>query len=378
MAPLTGRIKGLPVGAYTLRVPTGRNKKYTTTNHYIIVREGISQTEIVLTQKQHSSVTSQLITFYGLNESKVATVDINQDGNILIVDVINKKPHYMIPVKYAQIIISDRNGNELLNKIITGVDTPLSHDELDLSLCHTIELYHKEPGRLKVTPASETLLDKKSKTNILEVTQYGLKNEVYGHDPQAWLRSHIDVVANTLRKNPVVINAEYSELKDDIYMAIDMYSSPEREELLLKYNDYLSKNNSAPGELLGSFFEISMKGINDRTFLSIDLDLNNKNIVVNLSSGTAHSGFNRTYASLKYINEYGDEVLNLDIIGSVRQTAQKWEFPISGYGKERIYLQHEEPKNRLVINNETQSIRLSDRNKIQNFELNPFGLVNMY
>ncbi|EDY9315196.1 hypothetical protein GP163_004670, partial [Salmonella enterica] len=160
-------------------------------------------------------------------------------------------------------------------------------------------------------------------------------------------------------------------------MAINMYSSPEREELFLKYGDCLSKNNSAPNEFLGNHFEISVKGINDRTFLSVSLDLNNRNIVINLSSGTAHSGFNRTYAALQYINEYGDEILNLDIIGSVKQTAQKWEFPVSGYGNERIYLQHEEPKNRLIINNETQLIRLSDRNKLQKFELNPFGLVNI-
>ncbi|EBG3215774.1 enhancing factor [Salmonella enterica subsp. enterica] len=370
-------LKELPVGVYTLRIPTGRDKKYSTVTQYLIVREGVSELNVLLTHKLKSSIVSQLFTFYGLGDKEVATVNVDQERNTLIVDVFNEKPQYLIPDKYAQIIVSDKDGNELLNKLITGVDTPLSHDEIDLELCHTIELYHKEPGRLRVKPIAESLLDKKSKTNILEFTPYGLKNEVLGHDPQLWLVSHIDSVANELRNNPVVINSEYSEIKDDIYLAIDLYSSPTRDELLLNYKDCLSLNNDKPDEYLGNRFEISMAGINDRKFLSVDLDLNSKKMTISLASGTAHSGFNRTYASFRYINEYGDEILNLDIIGSVKQSAKTWEFPISGYGKEKIYLQHEEPKNRLIVNNKMQSIRLSDRNKVQSYEVTPFGLVSI-
>lgn len=369
-------IKNLPIGAYTLRLPTGRNKKYSTMNQHLIVNAGMSESEIIFTQKRKSSIVSQLITFYGLADVKVATINVDHEYNTVTVDVVNTKPHYNIPGKYAQIIIYDKDRNELLNKLITGVNTSLSHDEFELDLCHTIELYHKEPGRLKVTPVADKLLDRKLNTNILEITSYGLKNEVLGHDPQAWLLSHIDSVANDLRANHVILNSEYSEFKDNIYLAIDLYPSPTREELLISYKDCLSLNNDAPDEFLGNHFEISMSGINDRKFLSVDLDLNARKVTVSLASGTAHNGFNRTYAAFIFINEYGDEVLNLDIIGSVKQTAQKWEFPLSGYGKERIYLQHEEPKNRLVINNNTQMIRLSDRNKLQKFELNSFGLVN--
>ncbi|EGB9339938.1 enhancing factor, partial [Salmonella enterica] len=369
-------VKDLPVGAYTLRLPTGRNKKYSTMNQHIIVKTGVSELDIIFTQKKGTPVVSQLITFYGLADAEVATINIDHEYNTIAVDVVNTKPHYNIPGKYAQIIIFDKDGNELLNKLITGVNTILSHDELELDLCHKIELYHKEPGRLKVTPLSEGLLDRKSNTNILEVTSYGLKNEVLGHDPQTWLLSHIDSVANNLRTNHVIINAECSEFKDNVYLAIELYPSPTRDELLTKYKDCLSLNNDAPDEFLGNHFEILMSGINDRKFLSVDLDLNTRKVTVSLASGTAHNGFSRTYAAFRFINEYGDEVLNLDIIGSVKQTAQKWEFPLSGYGKEVIYLQHEEPKNRLVINNHTQMIRLSDRNKLQNFEVRPFGLVN--
>lgn len=48
--------------------------------------------------------------------------------------------------------------------------------------------------------------------------------------------------------------------------------------------------------------------------------------------------------------------------------------PISGYGGEKLYLQHVEPKTRLVITNIMQGIRLSSRTSIQTYEIESLGL----
>ncbi|WP_157793655.1 hypothetical protein, partial [Yersinia pestis] len=55
----------LPVGAYTLRIPTGRNKKYAPQINYLIVKNEDSQTQVDFVHRIGSPIVSQKISLQG-------------------------------------------------------------------------------------------------------------------------------------------------------------------------------------------------------------------------------------------------------------------------------------------------------------------------
>ncbi|WP_016588524.1 putative mucin/carbohydrate-binding domain-containing protein, partial [Yersinia pestis] len=255
-----------------------------------------------------------------------------------------------------------------------GTNQSLSKNDFPLSSCYVIDIFHKEPGRVKLTPAYKGVIDNKSSYNEFIITPYGLQNIKLNNDPKVFLLENIKSAAEMLRSHPIMWHANFSEAKDNIYLAIDIFPSPQKEGLLEQYADCISSYYEKPNEDLGNAFSFIFKGINDREFLTTKLNLVTKKLEVKIVSGTPHSGFKRTYAVLRYFNADGNELLNLDIIGSKKQAGQEWVFPISGYGGEKLYLQHVEPKNRLVITNIMQGIRLSSRTSIQTYEIESLGL----
>lgn len=367
-------IYDLPIGAYTLRIPTGRNKKYAPQNNYLIANNEDSPKNIDFVHRIGSSIASQKISLRGLSDYTFATIFIDQENATVIVDITKEKPHYHFPGMYAGIIIKDKDNNELINEVITGTNQSLSKNTLPLSSCYYIEIFHKEPGRIKLIPEFKGVIDNKSTTNTFIITPYGLQNIKLNNDPKVFLLDSINSAVEALRSQPIMWHANFSEAKDNIYLAIDIFPSPRKEALLEQYSDCISPYYEKPNEDLGNRFSFVFKGINDRIFLSAELNLVTKKLEVKIMSGTAHSGFNRTYAVLRYFDADGNELLNLEVIGSKKQMRKTWEFPISGYGGEKLYLQHEEPKSRLVVTNIMQEIRLSSRQKTQNYEIEPLGL----
>lgn len=364
----------LPVGAYTLRIPTGRNKKYAPQINYLIVKNEDSQTQVDFVHRIGSPIVSQKISLQGLNDYTFATIFFDQENDTVSVDITKTKPHYHFPGMYARIRIKDKDNNELLNEVITGTNQSLSKNDFPLSSCYVIDIFHKDPGRVKLTPAYKGVIDNKSSYNEFIITPYGLQNIKLNNDPKFFLLENIKSAAETLRSHPIMWHANFSEAKDNIYLAIDIFPSPQKEGLLEQYADCISSYYEKPNKDLGNAFSFIFKGINDREFLTAKLNLVTKKLEVKIVSGTPHSGFKRTYAVLRYFNADGNELLNLDIIGSKKQAGQEWVFPISGYGGEKLYLQHVEPKNRLVITNIMQGIRLSSRTSIQTYEIESLGL----
>lgn len=366
----------LPIGVYTLRLPSGRNQKYQPQTPYLVVKPGTSQQQVSFIGKTTSPLASQEIVLLGLADSVFGTLEVDQVSQVVKVAITTATPHSYFPnTTYARVTIRNQNGVERFAKTIPGTHATVSYDEIPFSAGDRLEVYHEEPSRVRLSPAFAGVIDNKSKTNILQITAKGLKNEALGNDPQAALLARLEQAATQLRSNYSMLHAECIA-KDDIFLAINLFASPQREVLLAQYADCLPANNRAPDDKLGNAFTFSFTGISDHLFLTAQLDLPNKRLSVRLAAGIAHHYFADTYAALTILDANGKALLNLDIKGSQSQVAKVWTLPISGYGGETLHIRHEEP-NRLIIDNDMQQLRLKERNRLQNYLIKPTGLEVM-
>lgn len=372
---LSMELGALPIGVYTLRLPGGNDKKYQSAMDYLVVTQGYNVVEISFVKKVSSPIISQQINLLGIHDAVFATLLVDHAQGKLVIDVINTTPHQYFPdVTYAKIMVRDQQGTLVFNKDIHGTDASLSHDELVFHVGDKIEIYHEEPGRLQVTPAASNVINTNNKTNKLTINKYGLDNSSLWTDPEKVLLIRLENTVVSLRGYPQGYNAQYSPFKDDIYLAINVFSSPVREQLSEKYKDCLPANNNPVGDKVGNLFTFDCRGIYDRQFLTATLDLEEKMLTVKIEAGIAHEYFDNVYVSFDYQDADGNSLYHEEVIGNQTQQMRSFELPISGVGGEVIRLHHEEPNDRLVITNEMQKVRLADRGKQQSYRVTAVGL----
>lgn len=372
-------LSGLPIGAYTLRLPTGRNNKYETPkDRYLIVKPGSAEAKIDFQPKTGSLVVSQEIKLLGLGDDLFSTIQIDQVGRAVEVAVLATEPHsYFGDETYAHVIIRDESGKEKIHVNMPGKGAKLSNDKVPFGPGYTLEVYHAEPShRIQLSPNFDGVIDHTQKTNNFEITTSGLKNQGLKNDTLKSLLPRIESAATELRGRPFMLRAN-SPAKLDIWLAINLYSGSQRDNLLKQYADCLPTENDPAAEGLGNCFTVDFKGIGDWSFLKVDVDLISKKLTVRQEAGVPHHYFNDTYASLQYIDADGNELLTVDVKGSTDQQAKEWPFAISGHGGELLKLRHEEPRNRLVVTNNMQTRRLSDREKLQNYRITATGLEHI-
>ncbi|SMB28074.1 conserved hypothetical protein [Serratia proteamaculans] len=368
-------LSGLPIGVYTLRLPTGKNHKYQPTQDYLVLKQGDNAAKIGLTKKSGSSIVSQDISLLGLGDAVFATLTVDHVKALVVIDVTSTTPHSYFPdMTYAKITVRNQQNTVIFSKDIHGTQATLSHDELPLIAGDKIEIYHEEPGRVRLSPAYPNIIDNKNKNNVLLITNSGLKNEALPGDPERALLARIETAAQYLRSYPQAYYAPFSVFKDDIYLAINTFVSPQREQLLETYQDCISVKNNRPGDNLGNAFTIAYKGVYDRQFLTGTLDLVSKTLTVQVEAGVAHSGFTGVYAAISYDDADGNNLYHREVVGNQAQQGNLVVLPISGYGGEMLSLHHEEPKNRLIITNEMQHLRLAETGKQQTYCITPVGL----
>ncbi|EIR55811.1 viral enhancin family protein, partial [Yersinia pestis PY-14] len=64
------------------------------------------------------------------------------------------------------------------------------------------------------------MIDNKSSYNEFIITPYGLQNIKLNNDPKVFLLENIKSAAEMLRSHPIMWHANFSEAKDNIYLAI--------------------------------------------------------------------------------------------------------------------------------------------------------------
>ncbi|WP_041867068.1 putative mucin/carbohydrate-binding domain-containing protein [Sodalis glossinidius] len=160
----------LPIGVYTLRLPTGKDRKYQPTTDYLIVKQGDNAAEIAFIKKFASPIISQEINFLGIADEFFAMLLVDHAQGKLVIDVFTTTPHHYFPgVTYAKIIVRDPQGKITFTKEIPGTEASLIHDELLFSVGDQIKIFHKEPTRLRVNPPYPDIIDSKNVTNILTI-----------------------------------------------------------------------------------------------------------------------------------------------------------------------------------------------------------------
>ncbi|MGF6191678.1 putative mucin/carbohydrate-binding domain-containing protein [Serratia sp. 2723] len=371
----TMELSALPIGVYSLRLPTGKDYKYQPTAGYLVVKQGDSAAEINFVKKVSSPIVSQEINLLGLGDDIFATLLVDRAQGKLVIDVTTTTPHSYFPgVTYAKVIMRDPQGKLTFSKDIHGTNASLSHDELAFGVGDQIEIYHEEPGRVRVNPAYSGIIDNKNKTNVLTIDNRGLKNAALQGDPEQALLVRLESAAAHLRGYPQAYHAAFSPFKDDIYLAINTFGSPLREQLLASYKDCIPTDNTPPSDNTGNVFTLACRGISDRQFLTGTLNLVKKTLTVKIAAGIAHHYFPGVYASLVYEDADGNRLYHDKVIGSQTQQKRSVELPLSGYGGEVIRLHHEEPNNRLIITNDMREVRLAEKGKQQTYRITAVGL----
>ncbi|KAF7596549.1 hypothetical protein BBP40_000949 [Aspergillus hancockii] len=371
-------LNNLPIGVYTLRLPTGRNSKYQVDPHYLVVKPGSAQLQVNFIPKTGSRVANQEIKLLGLGDDLFSNILVDQENHVVEVAVTGKDPHsYFGSQTYAKVVIKDKASKEMFRITMPGVGATLLHDKIPFEPGFTLEVHHEEPShRIQLRPDFGGVIDHTKKTNVFEITATGLKNQSLNNDPFKPLLSQIEAAAAALRQSPTLLHTECPS-KVDIWLAINLFSGSQRDDLLKQYADCIPADNSAPAEGLGNAFTFAFKGIGDWEFLTAELDLVGRKLTLTLKGGVAHNYFSDTYASLIVLDADSNELLNLDVKGSQTQKAKSWTLPISGYGGEVLNIRHEEARTRLFITNGMQNRRLSDREMNQKYLVTATGLEHV-
>ncbi|MBC1473745.1 enhancing factor [Listeria grandensis] len=249
----------LPNGIYTIDAPTGNTVKYSLDTHYLNVKEATNECTINYTPKKESSLASQTIRFLGIADWQFSAAKVDLEKGKLFVNTNSNKPHdYFESNVYAKLEVLDTNGTIVYTKSMTGKNTVVDKAEVDIKEGYKLRIYHAEPGRLKVDDSK--IVDTKNQTNVFTITRTGLINDALKNNPDDFLITKIKEATSKIEANSLLKNAVNSEVRDDIWVAIQLLSEPAKTQLLEEYADlfpemvameepYLSISITAPSKL---------------------------------------------------------------------------------------------------------------------------------
>ena len=235
----------LPIGVYTLRVPTGRNKKKEAQIDYLIVKPGSNRIKLPIWDVWFSKIGSQRIELTGFGDNLFATVTINQGVREVEVDILHKDPHSGYGSKeYARIVLRDADDKEMLYKSIPGKGAVTGYETVGFNVDDTLEIYHREHGHhVVLEPKFNGVINTKVATNKFITTGTGLKNKELLNDPFDALENAINTAAVILRNYTEVLKSDYAQIKVHIWLAINGFPEPRRDRLLKKYKDCIPSDN---------------------------------------------------------------------------------------------------------------------------------------
>ena len=237
-------LEDLPVGVYTLHLPTGKSQKYAVQPGYLKVKTGQSAQVIHYQRKIASPLLNQVFNLLGLGDASFASVELDHSKGLLSINAGGNSPHVYFPDQtYAQITIRDGSNREIYKRTFLGNDRLIAHDEIAFSYGDRIEIYHREPSRLRLSPAVSGIIDATGETNHFVITASGLKNEKLNNNPETDLAERLESASLAIAANHAVVGADYAAAKDDLWLAVMALSRPLRDILFAKYYIYLSMHN---------------------------------------------------------------------------------------------------------------------------------------
>ncbi|EUJ39147.1 putative enhancing factor (viral) [Listeria weihenstephanensis FSL R9-0317] len=345
-------VKNLPVGIYSLNIPTGQSELYEPSTNYLPVSDGKNDQTINMKVLKSSAVSIQKMQFTGLSYT-YATANIDTEAGTFELNSILSSPHvYFGSSEYASVEILDEKGNSIFKQVMTGSGSPVGVFTANIKTGYLIKLRLAEPSRFSMTGNSKAMTNK-DVNQTFEVTKYGLTNLAMGVDAKdalAEYKEKLIAFANQIEKNPIVSKEANANSITRLKKMLSYLDTPDRTALEQRYKDLIAENNLAEDIITGEKIKFQMKGLGDRNFASLVLDLDNETATAANVAGKPHNYFPDSYAFIKIYNQRGKEVLATDYLGNTSIPERKTDVSIkTGYF---ITVMHQEAASRLIITNE--------------------------
>ncbi|MBC6305622.1 putative mucin/carbohydrate-binding domain-containing protein [Listeria booriae] len=306
----TMTIKNIPVGIYSLDIPTGMTRFYKPSTNYLAVSDGQSKTTIQMNELQTSTVASEQLIFRGVSNAIFAKGIVDPEAGKFTLNVTKGDPHWLFSGRYAAVEIFDEEGESVFSHVMNGVKTETGRFEANIKPGYTIKVIHEEPSRISILNASPGLVNN-AITNTLQVTKYGLTSEqkkVTAQDALANYKEKLEKLATSIRQNSAITSEDYSVPKTQLKKAIAYLADTDTDKIKYQqdYAELLALKNDISQDLLdGSQFRFQMKGFANREFANVLLDLDAKQATITQNAGVPHESYPSMYASIKINNAKG-------------------------------------------------------------------------
>ncbi|MFS7261279.1 putative mucin/carbohydrate-binding domain-containing protein [Carnobacterium divergens] len=230
-------IENMPNGIYTLEIPQGEKARYEFDQQYLYVKEKQNNLAIKFKKIETSNLVNQSIQLLGLGNQQFAELSTNLNDHQAILNISKTTPHsYYKGIKYATIEVRDVNDQIIFTKEIQGTNATVGKEIIPFEVGYKLFIFHDETkNRLK---SSEKIIDSSKKENSFIMTQYGLKNNQLGNNPE---HQFVEKLSSMLDK--IFDDSDNMLLlatKDQLWEAINSLQEPNRTYFLSEYKDILN------------------------------------------------------------------------------------------------------------------------------------------
>ncbi len=161
-------------------------------------------------------------------------------------------------------------------------------------------------------------------SHVLTITALGLQNAAASNNPEADLLARIAAGATIVREHLPMAHAPYAQLKDDLYLAVMALPPVARTAARREYMDVMSTFNFEPDDYVGNLFTLTMKGITATSFCTVTIDLEAREIRFQHHWRASRIYyFSDTYGYVSFSDVYGNEVFSYDFIGTLKSTGHE-------------------------------------------------------
>ncbi|MBC1530985.1 hypothetical protein HCJ07_11565 [Listeria booriae] len=94
-------VKNMPVGIYSLDIPTGMTRFYKPSTNYLAVSDGENKLNIQMNELQTSTVASEQLIFRGVSNAIFAKGTVDPEAGKFTLNVTKGDPHWLFSGRYA-------------------------------------------------------------------------------------------------------------------------------------------------------------------------------------------------------------------------------------------------------------------------------------
>ncbi|PZF90881.1 enhancing factor (viral) [Listeria ivanovii] len=350
-------LENMPIGIYSLEIPTGTSRYYEPSTNYLAVSDQTNNAVITMNELKTSSIGEEEFQFKGLGDELFMTATVDTENESLKVNIKNTSPHPYFSSDYASIEVLDEQGQSVFKKVINGKVAIIERLETVIKPNYKIKIMHKEPSRLSIINAPDNLIDTSATNQTFTVTKYGLANtstDFTAQDALTNYKANLVALGTDIRNNATLRSANYSISKTRLEKGISYLpdTDPDKSKYQEEYADlFIVRDEPVRNLLDGQQLEFQMNGLGEWEFADLDVDLNTNIATIKQNAGEPHWYFQGTYASIRISDTNDQEVFNKEFTGRGYAPASEQNVKIApGYF---ITVTHQEAfADRLIIVNE--------------------------